>query len=221
MSKLRVSAFSVSLDGFGAGPAQDLQHPLGVGGEQMFSWFFPTRVFKEMQGAEGGETGVENDLATKAMAGIGAWIMGRNMFGPVRGAWPDESWQGWWGEEPPYHVPVFVLTHHARPPLTMKGGTVFHFVTEGIHAALEQARAAAGALDVRVGGGAATIRQYLQAGLIDELHLAIAPVLLGQGEPLLQGLDLKALGYRCVEHVAGERAATHVILRKEANGDTK
>jgi dihydrofolate reductase len=221
MSKLRVSAFSVSLDGFGAGPAQDLQHPLGVGGEQMFSWFFPTRVFKKMQGAEGGETGVENDLATKAMAGIGAWIMGRNMFGPVRGAWPDESWQGWWGEEPPYHVPVFVLTHHARPPLTMKGGTVFHFVTGGIHAALEQARAAAGGLDVRVGGGAATIRQYLQAGLIDELHLAIAPVLLGQGEPLLQGLDLKALGYRCVEHVAGERAATHVTLRKEPNGDTK
>ena len=221
MSKLRVSALSVSLDGFAAGPAQDLQHPLGVGGEQMFGWFFPTRVFRQMQGQEGGETGIENDLAAKSMAGIGAWIMGRNMFGPVRGAWPDESWRGWWGDAPPYHVPVFVLTHHPRPPLTMKGGTVFHFVTEGIHAALAQARAAAGALDVRIGGGAATIRQYLQAGLIDELHLAIAPVLLGQGEPLLQGLDLKALGYRCVEHVAGGRAATHVTLRKESKGEPK
>lgn len=214
MSKVRVSSFSVSLDGFGAGPSQDLQHPLGVGGEQMFSWFFPTRTFQRTHGKGDGETGVDDDMAAKGMAGVGAWILGRNMFGPVRGAWPDENWKGWWGDEPPYHVPVFVLTHHARAPLAMAGGTVFHFVTEGIHAALEQARKAAGSLDIRIGGGVQTIRQYLEAGLIDELHLAIAPVLLGQGEALLHGLDLKALGYSCTAHVAGGRAAAHVTLQK-------
>ena len=214
MSKVRVSSFSVSLDGFGAGPSQDLQHPLGVGGEQMFQWFFPTRTFQRTHGKGDGETGVDDDMAAKGMAGVGAWILGRNMFGPVRGAWPDENWKGWWGDEPPYHVPVFVLTHHARAPLVMAGGTVFHFVTEGIHAALEQARKAAGSLDIRIGGGVQTIRQYLEAGLIDELHLAIAPVLLGQGEALLQGLDLKALGYSCTAHVAGGRAAAHVTLQK-------
>jgi dihydrofolate reductase len=214
MAKLRVSTFSISIDGFGAGPDQDLEHPLGVGGPELFDWFFHTRAFRRMHGGEDGETGVDNDVAEDGLAGIGAWILGRNMFGPVRGDWPDESWKGWWGEEPPYHTPVFVLTHHPRPPLAMKGGTEFRFVTGGIHAALAQAREAAGGLDVRLGGGVSTIRQYLQAGLVDELRLAISPVLLGRGEPLLAGLDLRALGYECVGHVAGSRAAAHVTLRK-------
>jgi dihydrofolate reductase len=178
-------------------------------------WFFPTRVWQAMHGpADSGETGVDNAMAERGFAGIGAWILGRNMFGPVRGPWSDDAWKGWWGEEPPYHTPVFVLTHHPRASLTMAGGTVFHFVTEGIHAALEQARNAAGPLDVRVGGGVATVRQYLQAGLIDELHLAVRPVLLGRGEPLFRDLDLPALGYACAECVPGERA-THVTIRKQ------
>lgn len=214
MSKLLVRCFSVSLDGYGAGPSQDLQHPLGRGGENVFDWFFHTRTWNRMQGNAGGETGVDDDIAARAFTGIGAWILGRNMFGPVRGPWPDESWRGWWGEEPPYHTPVFVLTHHRRAPLRMAGGTEFRFVTGGIHEALEQAREAAGGLDVRLGGGVATIRQYLRAALIDELHLAFAPVLLGAGEHLFQGIDLPALGYECVEHVAGTRAAAHVYLRK-------
>jgi dihydrofolate reductase len=176
-------------------------------------WFFQTRMWRQMYGECNGETGIDNGIAEQGFAGIGAWIIGRNMFGPVRGAWPDESWKGWWGDEPPYHVPVFVLTHHARPPLTMAGGTVFHFVTEGIHAALEQATAAAGGGDVRLGGGVATIRQYLRAALVDEMHLAISPVLLGSGEHLLNGIDLCALGYECAKYVAGERAA-HVFLRR-------
>ncbi|MDB5892990.1 MAG: deaminase/reductase [Rhodoferax sp.] len=216
MPKVRVNCFSLSLDGYGAGPSQDLGNPLGVGGKEMVDWFFHTRSFQRMHGQAAGETGVDNDVGERAMAGVGAWILGRNMFGPVRGPWPDDEWKGWWGDEPPYRVPVFVLTHHARAPLEMQGGTVFHFVTEGIHAALAQARAAAGALDVRIGGGVATVRQYLQAGLIDEMQLSIAPVLLGQGEHLLQGIDLRALGYRCVETVGGLRAATHVTLRKTA-----
>jgi dihydrofolate reductase len=216
MSRLIVRAFSISIDGYGAGPAQDLEHPLGVGGEGLFSWFFPTRTFQRMHGNGEGETGIDDDLAAKGFEGIGAWILGRNMFGPVRGPWPDESWKGWWGEEPPYRVPVFVLTHHARPPLAMKGGTEFRFVTDGIGAALEQAKSAAGGKDVRVGGGVSTIRQYLRAGLVDELHLAISPVLLGSGEHLLSGIDLPALGYECAEHFAGERAAAHVILRKRS-----
>jgi dihydrofolate reductase len=178
-------------------------------------WFFPTRTFQRMHGHGDGETGVDNGLAEQGFAGVGAWILGRNMFGPVRGPWPDDSWKGWWGEEPPYHVPVFVLTHHPRPPLPMAGGTTFHFVTDGIHAALEQARAAAAGRDVRIGGGAATVRQYLQAGLIDELHLAVSPVILGTGEPLFAGLDLRALGYECTKSVPGERA-THVFLRRRA-----
>jgi dihydrofolate reductase len=214
MSKLVVRSFSLSLDGYGAGPRQDLQNPLGVGGPEMFGWFMPTRTWRHMQGQEGGETGVDDDMAAASFAGIGAWIMGRNMFGPVRGPWPDDSWKGWWGEEPPYHTPVFVLTHHARAPLKMKGGTEFRFITDGIGAALEQAKAAAGGKDIRVGGGAATIREYLRAGLVDELHLVIAPVLLGSGEHLMHGLDLRALGYECVKHVAGGRAAAHVVLRK-------
>jgi dihydrofolate reductase len=213
MSKVRVQSFAVSIDGYGAGPNQDLQHPLGVNGPDLMEWFFATNVWRSMHGLGAGETGVDNGIAERAMSGIGAWILGRNMFGPVRGSWPDERWKGWWGEEPPYHVPVFVLTHHPRRPLAMAGGTEFRFVTEGIHAALEQAIAAAGGRDIRIGGGVATIRQYLQAGLIDEVHLAISPVLLGSGEHLLQGIDLRAAGYECAEHVAGERAM-HVFLRK-------
>lgn|SRR6185437_7678202 len=213
MSKLRVHSFGVSLDGYGAGPGQNLQNPLGVRGPELFEWFFHTRVWRRMQGQDGGEGGVDNGIAEQGFAGVGAWILGRNMFGPVRGPWPDESWKGWWGAEPPYHVPVFVLTHHARAPIRMAGGTEFRFVTEGIHAALEQARAAAGGRDVRLGGGVATLRQYLRAGLIDELHLVVRPVLLGSGENLWRDLDARSLGYECFRHVAGERAM-HVWMRK-------
>jgi dihydrofolate reductase len=215
MSKLRVGSFSLSLDGYGAGPDQDRQHPLGKNGAELFEWFFRTQMWQRMHGQEGGETGVDNRMAEQSFVNIGAWILGRNMFGPVRGPWPDDSWRGWWGEEPPYHVPVFVLTHHARPPLPMKGGTEFRFVTEGIHAALELATAAAAGRDVRLGGGVATIRQYLNARLIDELHLAVRPVLLGAGEHLLNGINMRALGYACAESMAGERAM-HVIVRKVA-----
>jgi dihydrofolate reductase len=214
MSKLRVLSFAISIDGYGAGPDQDLQNPLGVRGPELMEWFFQTRVWRKMHGQDDGETGVDNRMAEQAFAGIGAWILGRNMFGPIRGPWPDERWKGWWGDEPPYHTPVFVLTHHARAPLKMAGGTEFRFVTQGIRVALEQATAAAGGRDVRLGGGVATIRQYLKEGLIDELHLAVRPVLLGRGEHLLGGIDLPALGYRCAETVAGERAS-HVLLRKE------
>ena len=215
MPKLVVRSFGISIDGFGAGPDQDLEHPLGVRGPELMEWFFPTRVFQTMHGEGDGETGVDNGIAEQGFAGIGAWIMGRNMFGPVRGPWPDERWKGWWGDEPPYHTPVFVLTHHARASLPMAGGTEFRFVTDGIHAALERAGAAAGGKDIRLGGGVAAIRQYLGAGLIDELHLAIRPVLLGAGEHLLGGLDTRALGYECAKWVAGERAA-HVFLRKRS-----
>ena len=215
MSKVRVQSFAISIDGYGAGPNQDLQNPLGVRGPGLMEWFFHTRAWRRMHGYADGETGVDNEIAEQGLAGIGAWILGRNMFGPVRGPWPDESWRGWWGEEPPYHVPTFVLTHHPRPSLRMAGGTDFHFVTDGIHTTLQQANAAAGGRDVRVGGGVATIRQYLRAGLIDELHLAIRPVLLGAGEHLLEGIDMPALGYECAKSVAGERA-THVFLRKGA-----
>jgi dihydrofolate reductase len=213
MSSLRVQCFGVSLDGYGAGPSQSLDNPLGVRGPQIMQWFFPTRVFQRMYGQTPGETGVDNTMAEEGFRNVGAWILGRNMFGPIRGAWPDESWKGWWGEEPPYHTPVFVLTHHARQPLEMKGGTTFHFVTAGIHDALEQAKQAAGAKDVRLGGGVATVREYLKARLVDELHLALSPVLMGSGEHLWQGLDLDALGYECHKTVPGERA-THVFLRR-------
>jgi dihydrofolate reductase len=215
MSKLRVQSFAISIDGYGAGPNQDLQHPLGVRGPELMEWFFHTLAWRKMHGNDDGETGVDNDIAEQGFAGIGAWIIGRNMFGPVRGPWPDDSWKGWWGDEPPYHVPVYVLTHHPRPTFRMKGGTEFHFVTTGIHDALEQAIAVAGGQDVRLGGGVSTIRQYLRASLIDELHLAIQPVLLGSGEHLLNGIDLCSLGYGCATYVAGERAA-HVFLRKRA-----
>jgi dihydrofolate reductase len=213
MPKLRIHCFGLSLDGFGAGPNQSLENPLGEGGMALHEWFFPTRVFQKMQGNDGDATGIDNDFAERGFEGIGAWILGRNMFGPVRGAWPDDEWKGWWGEEPPYHTPVFVLTHHPRPSIEMKGGTTFHFVTDGIHAALERAREAAGGLDVRVGGGPATVRQYLQAGLVDEMHLAVSPVLLGSGESLLAGLDLPKLGYRCTRHVASP-AAMHAVITK-------
>ncbi|MBL9212475.1 MAG: dihydrofolate reductase [Opitutaceae bacterium] len=213
--RLRVNCFTVSLDGFGAGPDQSLASPLGVGAESLHRWFISTRTFKQMFGQEGGATGINDDFAARGIRNIGAWILGRNMFGPVRGVWPDDTWKGWWGDNPPYHVPVFVLTHHARPPLTMAGGTTFHFVTEGIHAALHRAREAANGKDVRVGGGAATIRQYLTEGLIDELHVAIAPVLLGAGETLLGGINVRQLGYQCAEHVATPDA-THVVVRKQS-----
>jgi dihydrofolate reductase len=215
MSKLRVSSFAISIDGYGAGPNQDLQNPLGLRGPELMEWFFHTRSWRSMHGLEGGDTGVDHGIALQGFEGIGAWILGRNMFGPVRGPWPDDSWKGWWGDEPPYHTPVFVLTQHPRAPLKMAGGTVFHFVSDGIHSALEQATAAAGGRDIRLGGGVSTIRQYLGAGLIEELHLAIRPVLLGRGEHLLHGLDLHALGYECARSVAGERA-THVYIRKRS-----
>jgi dihydrofolate reductase len=215
MPKLRVQSFAISIDGYGAGPNQDLENPLGVRGPELMQWFFHTRLWQRMYGTGEGETGVDNEMAERGFAGIGAWILGRNMFGPVRGPWPDENWKGWWGDEPPYHTPVFVLTHHARPPLRMKGGTEFRFVTDGSRSALEQAMAAACGLDVRLGGGVATIREYLCAGLIDELHLAVSPVLLGHGEHLWNGIDANALGYDCARTVAGERA-THVFLHKRA-----
>jgi dihydrofolate reductase len=211
---VKVLCFGVSLDGFSAGPRQDLQNPLGVGGPAIMEWFFPTRAFREMHGEKGGETGIDNQMAERGMDNVGAWILGRNMFGPVRGPWPDESWKGWWGEEPPYHVPTFVLTHHARAAVPMKGGTEFRFVTDGIHSALKQAKAAAGGRDVRIGGGTSTVRQYLQAGLVDEMHVAVARAFLAQGEHLWHGLDMNALGYETAEVVQGERA-THVIVRKK------
>lgn len=213
MTKLRVHTFSISLDGYGAGPNQDLDNPLGVGGMALHEWAFSTRSFAQTHGSDGAETGTDDDFMVRGMTNLGAWILGRNMFGPIRGPWPDESWTGWWGENPPYHVPVFVLTNHARPSVTMAGGTTFHFVTGGIHEALIQARAAAGAQDIRLGGGVNTIRQYLQAGLIDELHLAITPVLLGKGEHLLAGIDTVALGYRCTEYVTTPKAM-HFVLTK-------
>ncbi len=214
MSKLRVHCFGMSLDGFGAGPNQDLNNPLGVGGMGLHQWFFPTRAFKKMHGDGGeGTTGIDNDFAERGFDGIGSWILGRNMFGPIRGAWPDDQWKGWWGDNPPYHSEVFVLTHHPRAPIQMSGGTTFHFVTEGIHAALKRAKEAAGKLDVRLGGGPATIRQYLQAGLVDQLHVAVSPVILGNGESLFAGIDLLKLGYKVTEQVIGP-AAMHVVLTK-------
>lgn len=215
MTKLVVKCLAVSLDGYAAGPDQSLENPLGVRGPELMEWFFHTRMWQSMHGGDGGETGVDDGIAQQGFAGIGAWIIGRNMFGPVRGPWPDESWKGWWGEEPPYHVPVFVLTHHAREPLVMKGGTVFHFVTDGIEAAVKQATSAADGKDVRIGGGVATIRQLLSTSRIDEMHLAVGPVLLGRGEHLFHGLDMHALGYRCDKVVPGERA-THMFLRRGA-----
>ena len=213
MPKLRVHAFAISIDGYGAGPDQSLDHPMGKGGIRLHEWAFATRTLRRMFGQEGGSTGVDDGLAARGFENVGAWIMGRNMFGPIRGPWPDAEWKGWWGDNPPYHVPVFVLTNHARPPFAMEGGTTFHFVTEGIEAALRQATAAADGKDIRIGGGASTVRQYLRARLVDEMHLAMSPVLLGAGENLFAGLDLRALGYACTEHVSTERT-THLIVTR-------
>jgi dihydrofolate reductase len=211
MSKVRVGGFSISLDGFGAGPEQSLEHPLGKRGQELHQWMHGTRFFRAMIGLDGGSEGVDQDYAHRAMDGFGAFILGRNMFGPIRGPWPDESWKGWWDANPPYHAPTFVLTHYPRDPIEMEGGTTFIFVTGGIEAALEQARAAAGDLDVKIGGGVDTVRQYLRAGLVDELHFALSPVVLGQGEAMFAGIDLSALGFSVTEHRASEHA-THIVL---------
>jgi dihydrofolate reductase len=215
MSKVRVESFTISLDGFGAGPDQSLNHPLGVGGTALHGWALPTRTFQQkLFGADGGESGIDEDFAARGFQNVGAWILGRNMFGPVRGPWPDESWRGWWGDNPVYHMPVFVLTHHPRPALVMEGGTTFHFITEGPEVALQRARDAAGGRDVRVGGGVNVIQQYLRLRLIDEMHLAISPVLLGAGERLFDGVNLPELGYACTQHFASPRA-THVVLTRQ------
>jgi dihydrofolate reductase len=213
MTRVRVGGFSISVDGFGAGPDQGLDNPLGVRGKELHEWAFGTKTFRTMFGEEGGSTGIDESYAARAMHGMGAWILGRNMFGPVRGDWPNEEWKGWWGDTPPYHCPVFVLTHHARVPIEMNGGTIFHFVTGGVDEALALARQAAGHRDIRIGGGPATIRQYLQAGAIDELHYAVAPVVLGRGEAMFAGIDLPALGYKVTEQAQGENAM-HIVLTK-------
>jgi len=215
MTKVKVSGFAVSLDGFGAGVDQSLDQPLGERGDELFQWFFPTRTFRQMQGKDDGETGQDDRFAERAMAGFGAFILGRNMYGPIRGDWPDHQWRGWWGDNPPYHAPTFILTRYPRPPIEMQGGTTFHFVTGGIDEALARARDAAGAKDVKIGRGVATVRQFIQAGHVDEIHLAIAPVALGRGEALFTGLDLHALRYRTVEYVATDRAA-HIVLSRSA-----
>lgn len=218
MPLVRVDGFTISLDGYGAGPDQDLDHPLGAGGRDLHQWLVTTRTFQRtLFGSDDGTTGVDDDFAAGGFRNVGAWILGRNMFGPMRGAWTDHAWKGWWGDNPPYHAPVFILTHYPRPSIAMEGGTTFHFISGGIREALDCARTAAAGLDVRIGGGAGTIRQYLRAGLIDELHIAIAPILLGRGEPLFEGLDLRTRGYACIESVATAKA-THVRLRRESEG---
>jgi dihydrofolate reductase len=214
MSKLRVEGFAISVDGYAAGANQDVDNPLGVGGRTLHEWAFATQTFHQRLGSAGGSTGVDDDFVARGYSNIGAWIMGRNMFGPIRGEWPDDEWKGWWGDNPPFHVPVFVLSHYPRASITMAGGTVFHFVTDGIHSALKRAEQAGGGLDVRLGGGVATIQQYLRAGLVDEMHLAIAPTVLGSGEQLFAGLDAVALGYRCSEHVPTANA-THIVLTRK------
>ncbi|MBB4477867.1 dihydrofolate reductase family protein [Rhizobium etli] len=213
MAKVRVAGFSVSVDGFGAGPEQSLNDPLGKRGPDMFQWFFHTRTFRTMTGKDDGSEGIDQDYAARAIAGFGAFILGRNMFGPIRGEWPDDAWKGWWGPNPPYHAPTYILTHYPREPIVMEGGTTFHFITGGIEEALDKATAAAGDKDVKIGGGVSTVRQYLQAGLIDELHFAVAPVVLGKGEAMFSGIDLPDLGFRVTEHVASEHA-THIVLAK-------
>ena len=215
MSKLRVHSFAISIDGYGAGPDQSVDNPLGAGGVALHEWAFATRTFQKLFGNAGCATGVDDDFAARGFSNIGAWILGRNMFGPIRGAWPDDNWKGWWGDNPPYHGPVFVLSHHPRASIAMAGGTTFHFVTDGIHTALERAKESASGQDVRLGGGVAAIRQYLSASLIDVMHLAIAPALLGSGEHLFEGLDTVALGYRCTQHVA-TASVTHVVLTRNS-----
>jgi len=218
MTRVRVESFTISVDGYGAGPDQTMDNPLGVGAEALHEWLVSSRSWRQMHGKEGGATDVDDDFAERGVRDFGAWILGRNMFGPVRGPWPDMNWKGWWGPNPPYHVPVFVLTHYARPPIQMEGDTTFHFVTGGIHEALDRAREAAGGRDVRIGGGASVIQQYLRAGLIDEMHVAIAPILLGSGERLFEGVDLRALGYEVVTFV-GSKKATHIVLRRQRRNE--
>jgi dihydrofolate reductase len=221
MSRLRVHGFGISIDGYGAGVAQDLANPMGVGGMALHQWVLGTKTFQKLHGdfaesiigSQPAREDIDDEFAARGFENLGAWIMGRNMFGPVRGPWTDDEWKGWWGPDPPYHVPVFVLTHHARAPITMEGGTTFHFVTDGIHAALKRATEAAQGKDVRLGGGVATVRQYLAAGLVDELHLAVAPALLGQGEHVFAGIDTVSLGYTCTRHVSSD-LATHVVLER-------
>jgi dihydrofolate reductase len=215
MTKIRVCSFGVSVDGFGAGTNQSLENPLGVRGPELFEWFFDTRTFRKMHGQEGGSTGLDEDFAQRGFVNVGAWILGRNMFGPIRGPWLDENWKGWWGDEPPYHVPTFVLTHHPRKSLEMKGGTTFHFVTEGIHAALDRATKAANGKDVRIGGGPATVQQYLHAGLIDEMHLVVSPVLLGQGERFFADINARELGFERTEQACSEKAMHVIFTRKK------
>lgn len=216
MSKVRVAAFSISIDGFGAGPRQDLQNPLGVRGLELHGWHFRTEVFKKMHGESGGNTGIDNDFAVQSFENVGAWILGRNMFGPVRGPWKDDSWKGWWGDNPPYHTPVFVLTHHARSSLTMEGGTTFHFVTHGLEAALKRAKEEAKGKDVRIGGGVSVIRQYLMADKVDEMHLVVSPVLLGEGEHLFAGINFSRLGFTPFKTISGENA-THFLIGKRSS----
>jgi dihydrofolate reductase len=213
MSKLRVHAFSISADGYGAGPNQSIANPLGEGAERLHEWFIPTRTFQRTFGRSGGATGPDDDIAARGIENIGASIMGRNMFTASRGAWPNDNWKGWWGDNPPYHSDVFVLTHHARDPIAMEGGTTFHFVTDGIHAALERAKAWAGGKDIRIGGGANVIRQYLQAGLVDEMHVAVSPIILGGGEPLFNDLNLPALGLTSVKYTGTPHAAHYVFTK--------
>ncbi len=213
-TRVLVAGFTISLDGYGAGPDQSIDNPLGIGGEDMHDWIISTRSWRQMHGKEGGVEGVDNNYSMRGTENIGAWILGRNMFGPVRGPWPDMNWKGWWGDNPPYHVPVYVLTNHARPPLEMEGGTTFYFITEGIHDALAKAREAANGKDIRIGGGASTIQQYLREGLIDELHIAISPVILGSGERLFDEVDLRKSGYECVRFEASEKA-THIIIQRK------
>ncbi|HEX3117570.1 MAG TPA: dihydrofolate reductase family protein [Candidatus Acidoferrum sp.] len=214
MTRFRVNAFGISVDGFGAGAEQSLDNPMGVGGLAMHGWAFETKTFRAMHGGEGGGTGTDDEFAVRSFENVGAWILGRNMFGPVRGSWGDESWKGWWGDEPPYHVPVFVLTHYERPPLKMKGGTTFYFVTEGIEDAAKRAAEAAGGKDVRIGGGVSTVQQYLKAGVIDEMHLVVSPVLLGAGEKFFGNLDLVKMGFRVTQSVMSERVM-HVVMEKK------
>ena len=219
MAKLRVHNLAVSLDGFAAGPDQSIDNPLGAGGPRLHEWAIATRSFRRMHGEQGGEEGVDDGFITRGDENVGATIMGRNMFGPFRGPWADEQWTGWWGDEPPYHHPVFVLTHHPRPSIPMRGGTTFHFVDDGIESALAQAFEAAGGRDVRIGGGPATIQQYLRAGLVDEMHVAVVPILLGAGERLLDNLDAASHGLTCVEFV-GSPAVAHVRFARTATADS-
>ena len=217
-TRVRVEGFTISLDGYGAGPDQSLANPLGLGGEDLHDWLISARSWRQMHGKEGGTGGIDDDFAARGGRNVGAWIIGRNMFGPIRGPWPDMNWKGWWGNNPPYHMPVFVLTHHPRPPLEMEGGTTFYFVTEGIHDALARARKAANGMDIQIGGGVNTLHQFLREGLIDEFHIAITPTILGRGERLFDGVDLRKSGYECVRFEASEKA-THFILRRKQSED--